>query len=326
MDTTAQPLSRARRPALSLPAFRRLAWTSVAMLVIIVATGATVRLTGSGLGCEHWPGCEQHHFEPRSFHSYIEFGNRVVAFLTILATLAAFVGAIRARLSSRLRWVAFAVFAGTLAQAPLGAITIHFHLNPWLVLSHFLLSVVVLTLGVALAVEVSARPSVTVPGWARRLSVLVWISGAVLIVSGTLATAAGPHPGSTVVRRLWSFQPAVYWHVRATAVFGVSFAVLLVWLYRTKSPHVRAGLIVLGLLVGSDDGRGDPVPNAPSLVARPRSCHDGGDRVGRPDRVHGAALATGEGDVGWANDGRVADRGTACAGAPRHDRRVPRLE
>jgi len=248
VDTTAQPLSRARRPALSLPAFRRLAWFSVAMLVIIVATGATVRLTGSGLGCEHWPGCEQHHFEPRSFHSYIEFGNRVVAFLTILATLAAFVGAIRARLSRRLCWVAFAVFAGTLAQAPLGAITIHFHLNPWLVLSHFLLSVVVLTLGVALAVEVSARPSVRVPGWARRLSVLVWISGAVLIVSGTLATAAGPHPGSTVVRRLWSFQPAVYWHVRATAVFGISFAIVLVWLYRTRSPHLRAGLIVLGLL------------------------------------------------------------------------------
>jgi heme a synthase len=233
VDTPVQPLARTRRAALSLPAFRRLAWASAAMLVVIVATGATVRLTGSGLGCEHWPGCEQHHFEPRSFHSYIEFGNRVVAFFTILATLVALVGAIRARLSRRLRALALVVFVGTLAQAPLGAITIHFHLNPWLVLSHFLLSVVVLTLGVALAVEVSPRPSVRMPGWAKRASVLVWVAGGVLIVSGTLATASGPHPGSTVVRRLWSFQPAVYWHVRATAVFGTCFAVLLVWLYRT---------------------------------------------------------------------------------------------
>jgi cytochrome c oxidase assembly protein subunit 15 len=249
VETTAQPLARARRAALSLPAFRRLAWASVAMLVIIVATGATVRLTGSGLGCEHWPGCEQHHFEPRSFHSYIEFGNRVVAFFTILATLAAFVGAVRARLSTRLRVLALVVFLGTLAQAPLGAITIHFHLNPWLVLSHFLLSVVVLTLGVALAVEVSPRPSVRVPGWVRRASVIVWAAGGVLIVSGTLATASGPHPGSTVVRRLWSFQPAVYWHVRATAVFGICFAIMLVWLYRTRSPHLRAALVVLGLLL-----------------------------------------------------------------------------
>ena len=219
------------------------------MLIIIVATGATVRLTGSGLGCEHWPGCEQHHFEPRSFHSYIEFGNRVVAFFTILATLVTFVGAILARLSGRLRALALVVFLGTLAQAPLGAITIHYHLNPWLVLSHFLLSVVVLTLGVALAVEVTGRPSVRVPAWARNASVLVWLAGGVLIVSGTLATASGPHPGSTVVRRLWSFQPAVYWHVRATAVFGTAFLVMLVWLVRTKSPHLRAALLVLGLLL-----------------------------------------------------------------------------
>ena len=51
---------------------------NVVMLILIVATGATVRLTGSGLGCEHWPGCQAHHFEPKSYHSYIEFGNRVV--------------------------------------------------------------------------------------------------------------------------------------------------------------------------------------------------------------------------------------------------------
>ena len=87
METGAQPLPRVRGTALSLGAFRRLAWVSAGMLVLIVATGATVRLTGSGLGCEHWPGCEQHHFEPKSFHSYIEFSNRVVAFFTILATL-----------------------------------------------------------------------------------------------------------------------------------------------------------------------------------------------------------------------------------------------
>src|SRR4029077_7616003 len=132
MEAGAQPLARARSLALSPTAFRRLARTNAGMLVLIVATGATVRLTGSGLGCEHWPGCEQHHFEPKSFHSYIEFSNRVVAFFTILATLLTFVGAIWARLSSRLRTLAFAIFFGTLLQAPLGAITIHYHLNPWL--------------------------------------------------------------------------------------------------------------------------------------------------------------------------------------------------
>ena len=248
METTAQPLARLRGAPLSLEQFRRLAWANVAWLILIVATGATVRLTGSGLGCEHWPGCEPHHFEPRSYHSFIEFGNRVVAFFTILVTLGTCLAAFWARLSPRLRFLALVIFVGTLLQAPLGAITIHYQLNPWLVLSHFLLSVVVLGLGVGLAVEVSHRLPERVPPWVRTGSLLVWLAAGVLIVSGTLATAAGPHPGSTVVRRLWSFEPAVYWHVRATAVFGLSFGVLLVWLYRRRSGHLRGALIVLGLL------------------------------------------------------------------------------
>ena len=234
---------------LSDAAFRRLAVANVVMLIVIVATGATLRLTGSGLGCEHWPGCQPHHFEPRSFHSDIEFGNRVVAFLTILVTLATAIGAWLSGASRALRWVAAVIFVGTLAQAPLGAITIHYHLNAWLVLSHFLLSVVVLTLAVALAVEVRPSARDRLPSWVQLGAVVVWLSLSVLIVSGTLATAAGPHPGSTVVRRLWSFTPAVYWHVRATAVFGLSFATLLVVLVRRHSAHLRGALLVLGLLV-----------------------------------------------------------------------------
>ena len=43
-----------------------------------------------------------------------------------------------------------------------------------------------------------------------------------MVVSGTLATAAGPHPGSREgVRRLGNFQTAVEVHVRATAAFGI---------------------------------------------------------------------------------------------------------
>ena len=51
------------------------------------------------------------------------------------------------------RWVAGLAFAGTLAQAPLGMITIHYKLNPWLVGTHFLLSIVVLALGVLVALD-----------------------------------------------------------------------------------------------------------------------------------------------------------------------------
>jgi heme a synthase len=243
MSAGALLLARMRGFSLSPSAIHRVAVGSAVMLVVIVATGATVRLTGSGLGCEHWPGCQPHHFEPRSFHSDIEFGNRVIAFFTILATLAAWI------VARGHRRLGFATFLGTFLQAPLGAITIHFHLNPWLVLSHFLLSAVVLTLGVILALETRPRRATQLPAWVPRVGLLVALSAAVLLFSGTLATASGPHPGSTVVRRLWSFQPAVYWHVRATAVFGVSFLLLLVWLVRNRAPQVRAAFVVLGLLL-----------------------------------------------------------------------------
>jgi cytochrome c oxidase assembly protein subunit 15 len=244
MDASAQPFARLRGFALSAESFRRLTIASVVMLILIVASGATVRLTGSGLGCEHWPGCQQRHFEPKSFHSYIEFGNRVFAFFTILVTLATWIAARRG-----LRRLAFGIFFGTFLQAPLGALTIHFHLNPWFVMSHFLLSLVVLTFGVILALEARGRTAPDLPLRVRQLGILVSAAACVLVVSGTLATASGPHPGSTVVRRLWSFQPAVYWHVRATAVFGLSFAVLVVWLVRHKSRYLRGALALLGVLL-----------------------------------------------------------------------------
>jgi cytochrome c oxidase assembly protein subunit 15 len=243
MDASAQPLARLRGVAFSPQALRRLTLLNAVMLVLIVATGATVRLTGSGLGCEHWPGCEPHRFQPKSFHSYIEFSNRVFAFFTILVTLLTWM------LARGHRRLAFLTFFGTLLQAPLGALTVHFGLNPWLVLSHFLLSVVVLTLGVVLALEVRGRERTQLPAWVPRLGLLVAVAGGVLILSGTLATAAGPHPGSTVVRRLWSFQPAIYWHVRATAIFGIAFAILLVWLIRHRAPQVRWAYVLLALLV-----------------------------------------------------------------------------
>src|SRR3954454_16913367 len=129
MDVGAQPVSRLRGVSLSADGIRRLALANAVALVLIVATGATVRLTGSGLGCEHWPGCTPHRFRPRGFHSDVEFGNRVVAAITVVMTLLLAVGSLFARQARALSW---AVFVGTLAQAPLGAITIHYDLNPYL--------------------------------------------------------------------------------------------------------------------------------------------------------------------------------------------------
>ncbi len=243
-------LPRVRRLAVSVRTFRRLALASALMLVVIVGSGATVRLTGSGLGCKHWPGCQAGAFFPeRGHHSDIEFTNRVIASLTIIATLATFVAVFLVAEAKRwVRWVAGGAFVGTFLQAPLGAITVYYHLNPWLVLSHYLLSIAVLSLGVLVALEAWDVRGEAVPARIRRLAVLVGVAGVTLVVSGTLATAAGPHSGGAKVPRLGTLDSAVWLHVRVTAVFAISFALLLAWLAVQRSRNLRGALIVLGLL------------------------------------------------------------------------------
>ena len=224
--------------------FRRVALAAVGVLVIIVASGATVRLTGSGLGCPEWPTCTTQHALPQSYHSYIEFGNRVVSAVTIFTTLALAVAAWLARgLGRRGRWLATAVFVGTLAQAPLGAITVYYDLNPYLVITHLLLSFTLVSLATLTLLEATRL----VRGEGSALPVIVRIGGlalvvavVVLAVSGTEATAAGRFPGSSgskIVPRLGSFYPAVYWHVRAVAVFGIVFLVLVAWAWTRRAAY-----------------------------------------------------------------------------------------
>jgi heme a synthase len=238
--------------------FRQIAGAAAVMLLVVVATGATVRLTASGLGCQHWPGCQPGQpFPERGFHSYVEFGNRVVAFLTIVATLVAGIASLF--VAGLPRWVkvlAWFCFAGTLGQAPLGAVTVYYDLDPLLVLSHFLLSLVVLTAGSLLLLEAIgwehgwARP--LVPAWLRAVATLFGVALIVMVISGTLVTAAGPHPGSSEgVRRLGNFQTAIEVHVRATAAFGILLLALLVALWRLAGTRrlLYATLGVLALVV-----------------------------------------------------------------------------
>ena len=224
--------------------FRRVALAAVGVLIVIVASGATVRLTGSGLGCPEWPTCTTQHALPQSYHSYIEFGNRVVSAVTIFTTLALAVAAWLTRgLGRRGRWLATAVFVGTLAQAPLGAITVYYDLDPYLVITHLLLSFTLVSLAVLTLLEAARLvrgEGAPLPRIARLGGLVLVVAVTVLAISGTVATAAGRFPGSSgsqIVPRLGSFYPAVYWHVRAVAVFGVVFVVLAAWAWARRSTY-----------------------------------------------------------------------------------------
>src|SRR5205085_3293595 len=96
IEATTSRLARVRSFELTPAAFRSLTLLSAAALYVIVVTGATVRLTASGLGCEHWPGCQAGQpFPEKGYHSYIEFGNRLVGGIAIVLTLLAALGARR---------------------------------------------------------------------------------------------------------------------------------------------------------------------------------------------------------------------------------------
>ena len=250
--------ARARRLELSPSTFRKLAFGAAGWLWLIVVTGATVRLTASGLGCEHWPGCTAGNPLPsKSYHSFIEFGNRIVSALTILATLVAWVGA---RFTPGLpRWtkrLALGTFLGTLAQAPLGAITVYAGLNPWLVMSHFVLALIVLAGGVVVAIAAftheRGRATTRLPETIRRGAFVGAAALLALVVTGMISTAAGPHPGSADVERLWRLHAALYVHVRATAVFAALFLAFLVYVVRRRERwplYAEAAGVLLFLLL-----------------------------------------------------------------------------
>ena len=253
MDSTVEQVSRR---TLSPTRYARLALASAASLYLIVLTGAAVRLTGSGLACESWPGCQEGAFFPAiGEHSSIEFGNRVMALFPIALSLGAWFFAFRTQgLGRWVRWLAAFTFLGTIAQAPLGLLTIRLDLHPLMVGTHFLLALVVLATAIVVGVEAwgnaTGRIESPAPYWLRLAGLVLVGACAILVVTGTLSTASGPHPGdSAEIQRFWNLLDAVYIHVRATAAFGICFLLLLVWLYRNRE---QAGVLMPGaaLLLG----------------------------------------------------------------------------
>jgi heme a synthase len=248
-------LAQIRVAALPSAAFLKLALASAGSLYLIVITGSLVRLTGSGLGCESWPGCEEGSFFPESdAHGTIEFGNRAFGIVPIGLTILTWLGA-RRTVDLEL-WavrLAGAVALGTIAQAPLGLVTITSGLHPLLVMAHFLLALAVLGGAVVLAVEAwgltAGRAELAIPGELRRLGLVVAAACLALVVSGAFTTAAGPHPGdSSDVDRLGTLDNMLWAHVRVTALFGCAFLLLLGYLAARRDRWPRLFRGALGLL------------------------------------------------------------------------------
>jgi cytochrome c oxidase assembly protein subunit 15 len=249
-------LARLRLRSVSLRSFQRMAIATLVLLWLVVTTGALVRLTASGLGCPHWPTCQANALVPQdSSHALIEFSNRTISGIAMLAAVATAIMAYRvAGVDRRIAHALALAAAGTVAQVPLGAITVAFDLNPYLVMSHFLLAMAVVSLSTWATVAVF-RPGAARSVVGGRIGLLAWAAAAVylaLIVSGAFVTAAGPHPGSTTtpIERIGNFYDAAWLHVRVATTFTVLLLALSVWLWKRfrGSPAQRLSVVSVVLL------------------------------------------------------------------------------
>jgi heme a synthase len=176
------------------------------LLGIIVVSGAAVRLTGSGLGCDDWPNCNANRLvDVSSKHAAIEQVNRLFTGLVSIGVIAAVLGSL-ARTPRRrdLTRLSVGLVAGVLGQVVLGGITVRVDLHPVAVQSHFLLSMVLIANAVVLVSRAGMPTMQRRPRVGRSLRRHAWVcAGATLvaIVLGTVVTGAGPHAGDEEARR-----------------------------------------------------------------------------------------------------------------------------
>ncbi|MDQ3503678.1 MAG: COX15/CtaA family protein [Actinomycetota bacterium] len=236
---------------------RRLALASIVANSAIVVTGGAVRLTASGLGCPTWPRCTTTTYTPTpeyAVHGVIEFGNRLLTFALTAVVLACLVAVWRQRpVRPGMRLLASLVFVGIPAQAMLGGVTVLTGLNPWSVMAHFLLSMVLIALAVVLhqrAREGDLPPRPMVDDRLRRLSAGVLVLVAATLVAGTVVTGSGPHSGDPAAGRT-GLDPELVsrWHGNLVVVLIGLTVALYVALRVTgaRSTAVRATGVLLAV-------------------------------------------------------------------------------
>jgi cytochrome c oxidase assembly protein subunit 15 len=196
----------------------------------LIVTGGAVRVTGSGLGCPTWPECTPGSYTPvpgqaeGALHAWIEFGNRLLTFVLLIAALSAVIFSIKysknAISKTRIRSLALLQVLGILGQGVLGGITVLTDLHPLPVAGHFLLSIFLISGAISLRYEMVGVVKEKASGLARPiLPFLIWLTLFVLI-AGTIVTGSGPHAGDERAKR-FGFDPRVVSWLHADLVIAL---------------------------------------------------------------------------------------------------------
>jgi cytochrome c oxidase assembly protein subunit 15 len=224
-------------------ALRRLALVNVVLLVAIIVSGAIVRLSRSGLGCADWPNCSATKFvDVSSGHSAIEQLNRIFSGLLgiplFLGVLFAYWRTPRRGDLVRLSWALFALFW---MNAVVGGISVMIKLAWFSVTTHFLLAITLVAVALVIrqrASEPEGPYQALVPARTVALARVVYGLTVVVLVLGTLVTAAGPHGGDDQAKRLgWNLGDIARVHGIAVDILVVLTIALGVVLVRVHAPR-----------------------------------------------------------------------------------------
>jgi cytochrome c oxidase assembly protein subunit 15 len=192
----------------------------------LVVTGGAVRLTGSGLGCPTWPECTPGSYTPVPHQAepvlnvWIEFGNRMLTFALVLASLVLIISVLKSGRRD-LRSLAIGQFLGIFGQGILGGITVLTGLHPITVALHLLLSMVLIAGATSIHIR-RFEPSVDIASsrLTRSLARLHVSVMFIVMILGTVVTGSGPHAGDAQAER-FTFD------IRTVAILHADFVIFL---------------------------------------------------------------------------------------------------
>ena len=188
--------------SISQSQYQKITKVSLLLLAFIIITGAAVRLSGSGLGCSDWPTCENDQLvaEIDDVHAMVEFVNRVITGFVALAVMIAVLGSLfRVPKRKDLIYLSIGLVVGVVIQVIVGALVVREHLPPSLVITHFLVSMVLVWNAVELdhrARSDDKSEHSSPPMLLKRMTKLIVGLGALVIITGTIVTGSGPHSGA----------------------------------------------------------------------------------------------------------------------------------
>jgi cytochrome c oxidase assembly protein subunit 15 len=187
----------------------------------------------------------------------IEFGNRMVVFVLVVACGVTFVAALLRRpRRTDLTWLAGGLILGVIGEAVLGAFVVYSKLNPYVVGTHFMIGMGLLAVEVVLTMRAAHGPGrgtvVVTPAalWLGRAVVALLV---VVLAAGAATTGTGPHAGGKGAKRIpLPLEDMTRIHAEIVITTVVVVLVLLWTLWRSDAPEAvqnRAYLLLGAMIV-----------------------------------------------------------------------------